>query len=182
MPFLSFLKNILFIYSWETQREMQRHRQREKQAPCREPDVGLDPRTPGSRPESKEDAQSLSHAGAPTSFCFNLKSSVKVKVMVPDLFLNVSNCNRGCWFESSHPSMFTTQYVLGWCLGFEFDRGPHANRSPAHWGTAEENPSATGLHHQGPRIESHIRLPARSLLLSLPVSLPLSPCLSWINK
>ena len=26
----------------------ERHRQREKQAPCREPDVGLDPRTPES--------------------------------------------------------------------------------------------------------------------------------------
>ena len=26
----------------------QRHRQREKQAPCREPDVGLDPGSPGS--------------------------------------------------------------------------------------------------------------------------------------
>ena len=34
---------ILFIY----ERERQRHRQREKQAPCREPDVGLDSRTPG---------------------------------------------------------------------------------------------------------------------------------------
>ena len=31
----------------ERERE-QRHRQREKQAPRREPDVGLDPRTPGS--------------------------------------------------------------------------------------------------------------------------------------
>ena len=30
----------------DTKRERQRHRQREKQAPCREPDVGLDPRTP----------------------------------------------------------------------------------------------------------------------------------------
>ena len=30
--------------------ESQKHRQREKQAPCREPDVGLDPRTPGSHP------------------------------------------------------------------------------------------------------------------------------------
>ena len=29
----------------EREREGQRHRQREKQAPCREPDVGLDPRT-----------------------------------------------------------------------------------------------------------------------------------------
>ena len=40
--------------------------QREKQAPCREPDVGLDPRTPGSRPEPKADAQLLSHPSAPT--------------------------------------------------------------------------------------------------------------------
>ena len=34
----------------ERQRERQRHRQREKQAPCREPDVGLDPESPGSHP------------------------------------------------------------------------------------------------------------------------------------
>ena len=31
----------------------QRHRQREKQAPCREPDVGLDPGSPGSHPGLK---------------------------------------------------------------------------------------------------------------------------------
>ena len=37
----------------ETERERQRHRQREKQAPCREPDVGLDPGTPGSHPGVK---------------------------------------------------------------------------------------------------------------------------------
>ena len=35
---------------------------------------------------------------------------------------------------------------------------------------------------RGPGIESHIRLPEWSLLLPLPVSLPLSLCLSWINK
>ena len=41
----------------DTEREArQRHRQREKQAPCRELDVGLDPGTPGSRPEPKADA------------------------------------------------------------------------------------------------------------------------------
>ena len=45
-----FLK-ILFIYSWETHRERQRHRLREKQAPCREPHAQLNPRTPGSWPE-----------------------------------------------------------------------------------------------------------------------------------
>ena len=31
----------------DTEKERQRHKQREKQAPCREPDVGLDPRDPG---------------------------------------------------------------------------------------------------------------------------------------
>ena len=39
------------------QRKRQRHRQREKQTPYREPDAGLDPRTPGSCPELKADAQ-----------------------------------------------------------------------------------------------------------------------------
>ena len=33
--------------------------------PCKEPDAGLDPRTPGSQPEPKADAQPLSHSGAP---------------------------------------------------------------------------------------------------------------------
>ena len=37
----------------ETHTQRQRHRQREKQAPCREPDVGLDPGTPGSCPGLK---------------------------------------------------------------------------------------------------------------------------------
>ena len=32
---------------------------------CREPDVGLDPGTPGSRPEPRADAQLLSHPGIP---------------------------------------------------------------------------------------------------------------------
>ena len=48
----------------ETQRKRQRHRQREKQAPCGEPNAGLDPRSPGSWPEPKADAQLLSHPGA----------------------------------------------------------------------------------------------------------------------
>ena len=41
-----FLRFYSFIL--ERHRERQRHRQREKQAPCGEPDVGLDPGTPGS--------------------------------------------------------------------------------------------------------------------------------------
>ena len=34
----------------DTHRERQRHRQREKQAPCREPHAGLDPESPGPHP------------------------------------------------------------------------------------------------------------------------------------
>ena len=58
-----------FIYSWETHRERKRHRQREKQTPCREPDVGLDPRTPGSRSRLKAGTKLLSHPGI-TIYCF----------------------------------------------------------------------------------------------------------------
>ena len=39
----------------EREKERQKHRQREKQAPCREPNVGLDPWTPGSCPGPKAD-------------------------------------------------------------------------------------------------------------------------------
>ena len=49
----------------DTERERQRHRQREKQVPCREPNVGLDPRTPGSHPGPKAGAKPLSHPGIP---------------------------------------------------------------------------------------------------------------------
>ena len=38
----------------ERERERQRQRRREKQVPCREPDAGLDPRTPGLHPGQKE--------------------------------------------------------------------------------------------------------------------------------
>ena len=47
----------------DTKRDSQRHRQREKQAPCREPNVGLDPGSPGSRPGLKADTQPLSQLG-----------------------------------------------------------------------------------------------------------------------
>ena len=49
----------------ERERERQRHRQREKQAPCREPNVGLDPRTPGPLPGLKAGAKPLSQPGVP---------------------------------------------------------------------------------------------------------------------
>ena len=47
----------------DTEREAET-KQREKQASCKEPDVGFNPRTPGSGPEPKADVQALSHPGA----------------------------------------------------------------------------------------------------------------------
>ena len=49
----------------DTQRGRQKQRQREKQTPCKEPNVGLDSRILGSRPEPKADAQLLRHLGIP---------------------------------------------------------------------------------------------------------------------
>ena len=46
------LRFYLFIHERDTEKERQRHR-KEKQAPCREPNAGLDPRSPGSRPGLK---------------------------------------------------------------------------------------------------------------------------------
>ena len=51
------------------EREEQRHRQREKQAPCREPDAGLDLVSPGSHPEPMAGTKPLSHPGIP-KLCF----------------------------------------------------------------------------------------------------------------
>ena len=58
---LFYLKDVIYLFMREREREKQRRRQREKQAPCGEPDAGLDPRTLGSHPQLKADAQPLSH-------------------------------------------------------------------------------------------------------------------------
>ena len=56
---------LFFIHERHREKEKKRHRQREKQAPCREPDAGLDPGTPGLRPRPKAGAKPLSHPGIP---------------------------------------------------------------------------------------------------------------------
>ena len=53
-----------------------RHRQRKKQAPCREPDVGLYPRTQRSQPQPKAEVQPLSYPGAPRVVFLNCKWTV----------------------------------------------------------------------------------------------------------
>ena len=54
-----FFKDFIYLFMRDTERERQRHKRREKQAPCREPDVGLDPRSPGSRPGLKRQVLNL---------------------------------------------------------------------------------------------------------------------------
>ena len=61
---LLFLKKY-FIYLFMRHTQRDRDRQKEKQAPCRESDVGLHPGTPGSRPGLKAATQPLSHPGIP---------------------------------------------------------------------------------------------------------------------
>ena len=72
--FFFFFNSYLFIHERHRERQRQTHRQREKQAPYREPDVGLDPESPGSHPGPKADTQLLSHPGIPPRIGFLLKA------------------------------------------------------------------------------------------------------------
>ena len=81
----------------ERERERQRHRRREKQASCQEPDMGLDPRTPGSCPGPKAGAKPLSHPGIPWAWtlhrqpqpephALNVRSKHSVDLAAPACF------------------------------------------------------------------------------------------------
>ena len=65
MNSLGFFKDFIYLFMTERERESQRHRKREKQAPCRESDVGLDPGTPGSHPGPKAGTKPVNHPGIP---------------------------------------------------------------------------------------------------------------------
>ena len=73
--FKLFLKRF-YLFIHDRPKERGRHRQREGQAPHRKPDMGLDPRTLGSRPEPKADVQPLSHPGGQE--CISNKHLVNV--------------------------------------------------------------------------------------------------------
>ena len=87
----SFFKD-LFIFDRQRERERQRRRRREKQAPCQKPDVGLDLRTPGSRPGPNAGAKPLSHPGIPPFSNF-LRGIFRfhIKVVVLDISPYISN-------------------------------------------------------------------------------------------
>ena len=62
-----FFYKFLFIYDSHTEREKQAETQPEGEAGSmhREPDVGFDPGSPGSRPGPKARAEPLRHPGIP---------------------------------------------------------------------------------------------------------------------
>ena len=73
---------------------IERERQREKQAPCREPDVRLDPGTPRSRLGPKAGAKPLSHPGIPKAFGFMLN------------YLTLKETRKWCPFLNNFPFSF----------------------------------------------------------------------------
>ena len=115
-------KIFFFFNSWATQRQ----RQRKKQAPCGEPDVGLDSLSPEIRPWLKARAKPLSHPGIPLN-----------------VFLK--QCRRGAWwprclsvwldFGSGHGIRVVRLGSTGCaaCLGFSRSPSPpaHLHLSPS---------------------------------------------------
>ena len=79
----------------ERERKRQRHRRREKQAPCREPDVGLEPGTPGSGPGQRQAPNRWATQGSPglsilLTVCFSIRLELRMflwEESVPDRML-----------------------------------------------------------------------------------------------
>ena len=69
MHFLFVFKDFIYLFMRDTHREAEMQAE-EKQAPWREPNTGLNPRTPGSRPGLKAGAKLLSHPGIPPKWFF----------------------------------------------------------------------------------------------------------------
>ena len=83
-PCAIFLRFYLFIHERKREAETPA-RQREKQAPCREPDVGLHPGTPGSHPKPKADAQPLSYPAKHPMHIILIITSSSVIFLLPEL-------------------------------------------------------------------------------------------------
>ena len=82
LPFPFLKKFFLFIYDSHTHTEREAETQAEGEAGSmhREPDVGFDPRTPGSRPGPKAGAKPLCHPGIPqTAFLLKNRKIVTVR-------------------------------------------------------------------------------------------------------
>ena len=106
------------MFTRDTERK-QRHREREKQATPREPNVGLDPRTLGSHPEPKTDAHRLSQPGVPPGqllrllIPYFLKEVSKFSVVF-EVDIVISGCIWVCFYF---------HIIFFWLSLFEFPAG-----------------------------------------------------------
>ena len=93
----------IFIHPWETWTESQRHRQREKQAPCWEPDatmtIWLYPGTPGSLSGPNAGVEPLSHLGVPIGdeFVRDMQDRFPPKVPAEKVSCRGSRSERELW-------------------------------------------------------------------------------------
>ena len=90
----------------ERERERQRHRRREKQAPCREPNMGLDPGTPGLCAGPKAGAKPLSNPGIPNS-------SFSKRLLFIHLFIHERERERGRGRSRLHAGSPTRDSIPG---------------------------------------------------------------------
>ena len=91
------LLKISFIYSWETEREREAGPQAKGEpGPRGKPDEGLNPRTLGSPPVPKADAQLLSHLGVPVF------GSLAIHFLLPLWLFFLSLL---CWHNSPLPNL-----------------------------------------------------------------------------
>ena len=78
-----------------TEREREREREAETQAEGeagsmhREPDVGFDPGSPGSRPRPKAGAKPLRHSGIPPICICSVCMCMRVQVHLLPIYLNI---------------------------------------------------------------------------------------------
>ena len=77
----------LFMRDTHTHTQRHRHRQREKQASCREPDAGLDPRSPGSHPRPQV-APNCCATWAALHVCFLRMQKRKLRICVGETDVN----------------------------------------------------------------------------------------------
>ena len=109
-----FFFKILFTHE-RRRRERQRHRQREEQAPYREPDVGLDSRTPGSCPGMKVGTTPQSHPGIPRILNFHNITLMSSYSFHPDYYLCIRLENRtmGTLHAGWPPQLGDTEVIFG---------------------------------------------------------------------
>ena len=92
----SFLRFYLFIHERHTQRERQNHRQRQKQAPCRESNMGLNPRFPGSCPGLKA---ALNCWATRAAQCVVLWALIPLNLIFQNFYLSKSYSLHGTRFK-----------------------------------------------------------------------------------